>query len=49
MEARTAGRRLTELPGLRAAPVAVTFACAAPAGVPRVAKAGPDQARRASL
>ena len=41
MEARTAGRRLTELLGLRAAPVAVTFAGAAPAGVPRVAKAGP--------
>ena len=49
MEARTAGRRLTELPGLRFAPVTVTFVCAAPAGVPRVAKAGPAQARRVSL
>jgi len=41
MDARTAGRRMTELLGLRAAPVAVTFTSAAPAGVPRVAKAGP--------
>ena len=41
MDARTAGRRMTELLGLRAAPVAVTFASAAPAGVARVAKAGP--------
>jgi uncharacterized protein (DUF169 family) len=41
MDARTAGRRMTELLGLRVAPVAVTFASAAPAGVPRVAKAGP--------
>ena len=48
METRTAGRRLTELPGLRAAPVAVTFVCAAPAGVPPVAKAGPAQAGRVS-
>ena len=32
---------MTELLGLRVAPVAVTFASAAPAGVPRVAKAGP--------
>ena len=49
MDARAAGRRITELLGLRAAPVAVTFSGAAPAGVPRVAKAGPDQARPASL
>jgi len=41
MDARTAGRRMTELLGLRAAPVAVTFASAAPAGVVRVAKPGP--------
>lgn len=41
MDARTAGRRMTELLGLRAAPVAVTFTSAAPAGVPRVAKTGP--------
>jgi uncharacterized protein (DUF169 family) len=41
MDARTAGRRMTELLGLRAAPVAVTFASAAPAGVARVAKPGP--------
>jgi len=41
MDARTAGRRMTELLGLRVAPVAVTFASAAPAGVPRVAKTGP--------
>jgi uncharacterized protein (DUF169 family) len=41
MDARTAGRRMTELLDLRTPPVAVTFAAAAPPGVPRVAKAGP--------
>ncbi len=41
MDAQTAGRRMTELLGLTTAPVAVSFAAAAPAGVPRVAKAGP--------
>ncbi len=41
MDARTAGRRMTELLGLTTAPVAVSFTATAPAGVPRVAKAGP--------
>ena len=41
MDARTAGRRLTELLNLRIPPVAVSFPAAPPAGVPRVAKAGP--------
>jgi uncharacterized protein (DUF169 family) len=41
MDAQTAGRRMTELLGLTTAPVAVTFTASAPAGVPRVAKAGP--------
>jgi uncharacterized protein (DUF169 family) len=41
MDPRTAGRRLVELLSLTIPPVAVTFAAAAPAGVPRVAKAGP--------
>ena len=41
MDARTAGRRMTELLGLQVAPVAVTFTAAAPAGIPRVSKAGP--------
>ncbi|HXA97391.1 MAG TPA: DUF169 domain-containing protein [Candidatus Dormibacteraeota bacterium] len=41
MDARTAGRRMVELLGLRADPVAVSFTAAPPAGVPRVAKAGP--------
>ena len=41
MDARTAGRRMTELLNLTSRPVAVTFTAAAPAGVPRVAKAGP--------
>lgn len=41
MDAQTAGRRMTELLGLTTAPVAVSFTAAAPAGVPRVAKAGP--------
>jgi uncharacterized protein (DUF169 family) len=41
MDPRTAGRRLVELLSLDTPPVAVTFAAAAPAGVPRVAKAGP--------
>jgi uncharacterized protein (DUF169 family) len=41
MDARTAGRRMTELLGLTTAPVAVSFTASAPAGVPRVAKAGP--------
>ncbi|HSL51455.1 MAG TPA: DUF169 domain-containing protein [Candidatus Deferrimicrobiaceae bacterium] len=38
---RAAGRRMVELLELTSAPVAVTFTAAAPAGVPRVAKAGP--------
>jgi uncharacterized protein (DUF169 family) len=41
MDARTAGRRMTELLGLTTAPVAVSFTAAAPAGVARVSKAGP--------
>ena len=41
MDARTAGRRLTELLGLPTPPVAVTFAAAAPAGIPRVSRPGP--------
>src|SRR5712692_9068803 len=41
MDARTAGRRMTELLNLTSRPVAVTFTAAAPVGVPRVAKAGP--------
>jgi uncharacterized protein (DUF169 family) len=41
MDARTAGRRMVELLGLMADPVAVSFTAAPPAGVPRVAKAGP--------
>jgi len=41
MDARTAGRRMVELLGLVADPVAVSFTAAPPAGVPRVAKAGP--------
>ena len=41
MDAQTAGRRMTELLNLTSRPVAVTFTAAAPAGVPRVAKAGP--------
>src|SRR5512145_2596332 len=41
MDTRTAGRRMTELLELTSPPVAVTFSAAAPAGVPRVAKAGP--------
>lgn len=41
MDARTAGRRLTGLLGLQTAPVAVTFAAAAPAGIPRVSRPGP--------
>ena len=41
MDMRAAGRRMVELLELTSAPVAVTFAAAAPAGVPRVAKAGP--------
>jgi uncharacterized protein (DUF169 family) len=41
VDARTAGRRLTELLSLASRPVAVTFTATAPAGVPRVAKAGP--------
>jgi len=41
MDARTAGRRMTELLNLTSRPVAVTFTASAPAGVPRVAKAGP--------
>lgn len=45
MDARAAGRRMVELLGLMADPVAVSFTAAPPAGVPRVAKAG----RRASL
>ena len=41
MDARTAGRRLTELLGLASPPVAVTFAAAAPAGIARVSRPGP--------
>lgn len=41
MDARTAGRRLTELLGLQTPPVAVTFAAAAPAGIARVSRPGP--------
>ena len=41
MDARTAGRRLTELLGLHTPPVAVTFAAAAPAGIARVSRPGP--------
>jgi uncharacterized protein (DUF169 family) len=41
MDSRTAGRRMTEILELTCAPVAVTFTAAAPAGVARVAKAGP--------
>lgn len=41
MDMRAAGRRMVELLELTSAPVAVTFTAAAPAGVPRVAKAGP--------
>jgi len=41
MDTRTAGRRLVDLLQLTSPPVAVTFTAAAPAGVPRVAKAGP--------
>jgi uncharacterized protein (DUF169 family) len=41
MDARAAGRRMTELLGLTTTPVAVSFTASAPAGVPRVAKAGP--------
>lgn len=41
MDARSAGRRMTELLGLTTAPVAVSFTASAPAGVRRVATAGP--------
>ena len=41
MDARTAGRRLTELLGLHTPPVSVTFAAAAPAGIARVSRPGP--------
>jgi uncharacterized protein (DUF169 family) len=41
MDARTAGRRLTELLDLPTPPVAVTFAAAAPAGIARVSRPGP--------
>lgn len=41
MDARIAGRRLTELLDLPTPPVAVTFAAAAPAGVARVSRPGP--------
>jgi uncharacterized protein (DUF169 family) len=41
MDARTAGRRMTELLGLDPPPVAVTFAAAAPAGIRRVPRSGP--------
>jgi uncharacterized protein (DUF169 family) len=41
MDARAAGRRLTELLGLPTPPVAVAFAAAAPAGIPRVSRPGP--------
>lgn len=41
MDARTAGRRMTELLGLASPPVAVTFAAAPPAGIARVSRPGP--------
>ncbi|HTI54182.1 MAG TPA: DUF169 domain-containing protein [Verrucomicrobiae bacterium] len=41
MDARIAGRRLTELLDLPTPPVAVTFAAAAPAGIARVSRPGP--------
>ena len=41
MDARTAGRRLTELLDLPTPPVAVSFAAAAPPGIPRVSRPGP--------
>ncbi|MFI5374727.1 MAG: DUF169 domain-containing protein [Candidatus Rokuibacteriota bacterium] len=41
MDARTAGRRLTELLGLHTPPVSVTFATTAPAGIARVSRPGP--------
>ncbi|HYB43914.1 MAG TPA: DUF169 domain-containing protein [Candidatus Methylomirabilis sp.] len=41
MDARTAGRRMVDLLGLTADPVAVSFLNAPPAGVPRVGKTGP--------
>jgi uncharacterized protein (DUF169 family) len=41
MDARAAGRRMTELLDLHAAPVAVTFADTAPAGISRVSRPGP--------
>ena len=41
MDARTAGRRLTELLGLHTPPVSVTFTAAAPAGIARVSRPGP--------
>jgi uncharacterized protein (DUF169 family) len=41
VDARTAGRRMTELLGLHPAPVAVTFAATPPAGIPRVCRPGP--------
>ena len=41
MDARTAGRRMTEILNLTSRPVAVTFTATAPAGVSRIAKAGP--------
>jgi len=41
VDARTAGRRLTELLDLPTPPVAVTFTAAAPPGIPRVSRPGP--------
>jgi uncharacterized protein (DUF169 family) len=41
VDARTAGRRMTELLELHPAPVAVTFAATPPAGIPRVSGPGP--------
>ena len=41
MDARVAGQRMAELLDLASPPVAITFAPAAPAGVRRVARAGP--------
>jgi uncharacterized protein (DUF169 family) len=41
LDARIAGRRLTELLDLPTPPVAVTFAAAAPAGIARVSRPGP--------
>ncbi|MGH7402645.1 MAG: DUF169 domain-containing protein [Candidatus Rokuibacteriota bacterium] len=41
MDARTAGRRMVQLLSLASPPVAVAFTATAPAGVPRVARAGP--------